>query len=707
VQAGLALLRQRETPRLGISFQGRTRRGLRRHGVHLAALIFPLAAAGAGLPGRDAVVVTPGEQGLVGDADAASQGTIDEEQLENRPLLRPAETLEVIPGVVVTQHSGSGKANQYFLRGFNLDHGTDFAVHVDGMPVNLPSHGHGQGYADLNFLIPEMVEHIHYRKGPYYADEGDFSAAGAAHIHLKRELTGTSAELSLGSFNYGRALLSSGSTLGGGNLLGVLELGFDDGPWINPEKLRKLNGLLRYAQGDDRNGFTLTGMAYSSRWNATDQIPLRAVNDGTLDRFGAVDPTDGGRTSRYSLSGQWARGNETATTRLSAYVYRSDLRLWSNFTYFLSDPVNGDQFQQVDKRTVAGGELSRQWKTQLQGREIEHTLGLRLRNDDIGQVGLFNTVARTRSSTVRDDSVAQTSAGLYYSASIPWTSWLRNYVGLRGDFYRFKVDSDNALNSGKVNDSILSPKLGFVAGPWSNVEYYANWGKGFHSNDARGATITVDPVTGAPVQPVTPLVRATGSELGLRASPFKGFQTSLALYRLDLASELLFVGDAGTTEPSRPSRRQGIEWANYYKPTANVTLDFDANAAKARFTESDPAGNYIPGSPATTFSGGITWGGKEGWTGGLRIRYFGPRPLIEDNSQRSGSSTLVNARLGYVVTRQFKIGLEILNLFDRKVDDITYFYTSRLPGEPAAGVGDKHFHPAEPRTLRLSAVLQF
>jgi hypothetical protein len=431
------------------------------------------------------------------------------------------------------------------------------------------------------------------------------------------------------------------------------------------------------------------------------------VNDGALDRFDTVDPSDGGRASRYSLSGQWARGSETATTRLSAYVYRSDLRLWSNFTYFLNDPINGDQFQQVDRRTVAGGELSHQWKTPFQGRDIEHTVGLRLRNDDIGQVGLFNTIARERLSTVRDDSVAQTSTSLYYSASIPWKGWLRNYVGLRGDFYRFKVDSDNPLNSGKVSDSILSPKLGFVAGPWSNVEYYANWGKGFHSNDARGATITVDPATGAPAQRVTPLVRATGGELGLRASPFKGFQTSLALYRLDLDSELLFVGDAGTTEPSRPSRRQGIEWANFYKPTANVTIDFDATAAKARFTSADPAGDHIPGSPATTLSGGITWGAKEGWSGGLRLRYFGPRPLVEDNSQRSGSSALVNARIGYTVTRQFKVGLEILNLFDRKVDDITYFYTSRLPGEPAAGVEDKHFHPAEPRTLRVSAVLQF
>jgi len=690
-------------------FPGSRKRGFGRvsfWGALIAVLNLGNATA-AGLPGRDAVVVTPGQEGLVGDADAASQGTIDDEQIENRPLSRPGEVLETIPGVVVTQHSGSGKANQYFLRGFNLDHGTDFAVHIDGMPVNLPSHGHGQGYADINFLIPELVEHIHYRKGPYYADEGDFSAAGAAHVHLKRSLDATAVDFTRGSYGYLRTLASGGGAFAGGRLMGALEIGRDDGPWVNPENLRKLNGLLRYARGDEKNGFTLTAMGYSSRWNATDQIPLRAVSDGRVPRFGAVDPTDGGNTSRYSLSTQWIRSNESGSTRVSAYAIRSDLRLFSNFTFFLNNPVNGDQFAQVDKRTVSGGEASQLWKTQFSGREVEHTLGLRLRNDDIGQVSLSNTVARQQTGTVRSDAILQSSAGLYYSASIPWTPWFRSNLGLRGDFYRFRVDSDNPANSGKTRDSLLSPKLGLVFGPWSNVEYYANYGHGFHSNDARGATITVDPATGAAAQRVTPLVRAIGAELGLRASPFKGFQTSVALWRLDLASELVFIGDAGTTEASRASRRQGIEWANYYRPFGSVTFDFDLTLSRARFTNDAPAGNFIPGSTDRTLSGGVTFGEKEGWSGGLRLRYFGPRTLIEDNSQRSDSSTLVNARLGYAINKQFKIGLEVLNLFNRRVDDITYFYASRLQGEPAAGIEDKHFHPAEPRSLRLSAMVNF
>ena len=666
--------------------------------------VLSASARPAGLPGREGIVVTPDQEGLVGQADAASQGTVEDEQLENRPLLRPAEMLEVIPGVVVTQHSGSGKANQYFLRGFNLDHGTDFAVHVDGMPINLPSHGHGQGYADLNFLIPELVEHIHYRKGPYYADEGDFSAAGAAHVHLKRSLRAGFAELTTGSYGYRRGLFGAQREVEGGILLGALEFNQADGPWQNPEGLRKLNGVLRYARGDDDNGLSVTGMAYANRWNATDQIPLRAVESGRLDRFGAVDATDGGRASRYSLSAQWARSDGGTATRASAYVVHSRLDLFSNFTYFLNDPANGDQIEQVDRRTVSGAELSHTWHTTSAGRDFEHTAGLQLRNDDIPEVGLHNTVARQRIATVRNDSVRQTSASLYYANSVAWTPWLRSLLGLRGDQYRFRVASDNPLNSGTTTAGLLSPKFGLVLGPWSEVEYFVNYGYGFHSNDARGTTITVDPASGAPAARVTPLVRAKGGELGARAAPFKGVQTSLSLWRLDIDSELLFTGDAGTTEASRPSRREGVEWANYFKATRNIVADFDITLSRSRFKDSDPAGPYIPGSPDRTVSAGVTY--EEGpWSGGLRLRHFGPRPLIENNSERSAASSLLNAKLGYAPTKTLKLRIDVLNVLNRKVDDITYFYTSRLAGEPLGGVADKHFHPVEPRTLRLSLQL--
>src|SRR3989449_10241861 len=256
------------------------------------------------LPEVDAVLITAPR---LPRSNAASEGDIDAERIESRPVLRPADVLEAVPGMIVTQHSGSGKANQYFLRGFNLDHGTDFAVHVDGIPINLPSHAHGQGYADLNFLIPELVDHIHYRKGPYYADEGDFPAAGAAHLHLRRSLPSGFSELSAGSFGYRRGLFGGNRDLDRGSLLGMLELREGNGPWQNPDRLRRVNGVLRYAQGDDRNGLTVTGMAYASHWNATDQIPARAVESGQIGRFSAIDPSDGGESSRYSLSGQWAK----------------------------------------------------------------------------------------------------------------------------------------------------------------------------------------------------------------------------------------------------------------------------------------------------------------------------------------------------------------------------------------------------------------
>jgi len=614
--------------------------------------------------------------------------------------------LEAVPGVIISQHSGEGKANQYYLRGFNLDHGTDFAVHVDGMPLNLPTHGHGQGYADLNFLIPELVEHIHYRKGPYYADEGDFSAAGAAHVHLARSFNANFAEVKLGSYGYRRSLFGGSTAFGDGKLLGALEVAQDNGPWQNPEQLRKLNGVLRYSRGDEKNGFTITGMAYSSHWNATDQIAQRALDQGVVGRFGAIDPTDGGRSSRQSVSAQWASSDANSSTRASAYVVRSDLKLFSNFTYFLRDPVNGDQFEQVDRRTVSGAQASHTWRTAfIGGREIEHTGGIQLRSDNIGQVGLFNTAARERLSTVRDDSVRQSMTSLYYLNSVTWTPWLRTQAGIRSDYLDYRVNSDNSLNSGSGNASLLSPKIGLVLGPWSNVEYFFNAGTGFHSNDVRGATITVDPATGSPADRVTPLVRAKGAEVGVRASPFKGVQTSVALWRLDIASELVFAGDAGTTQASRASRREGVEWSNYAKLSSRLTGDFDVNLSRARFKDDDAAGNYIPGSVETTASAGLTYASGP-WSGGLRMRYFGPRPLIEDNSQRSGSSLLVNAKLGYEVTKQVRLGMEVLNLFNRKVDDITYFYESRLRNEPA-GVLDKHFHPAEPRTLRVSAMLQF
>jgi hypothetical protein len=647
------------------------------------------------------VTVTSRADDLVGIADSATQGTIGSADLSTRPILRPAELLEAIPGVIVTQHSGAGKANQYFLRGFNLDHGTDFRTTVDGIPVNMPSHGHGQGYTDVNFLIPELVARERYTKGPYAAAEGDFSAAGAVEIDLVDSLPRGLLEATPGTLGYLRLLVGGSTPVAAGNLLGAFEYSHADGPWVHPDDYRKLNGVIRYSREDPGRKLTLTAMGYDGDWNSTDQVPERAVLDGSLDRFGAIDPTDGGESSRFSLSGELAFQGGADRTRIRAYAMRYDLKLFSNFTYFLDDPVNGDQFEQDDDRFVIGGEVDRTWNRRLGGRDWETTAGIQVRRDDIRN-GLFETRERVRLSTTREDDIVLYGGGPFVETRVAWTPILRMTAGLRADVFQATVDSSLAANSGRADDTLLSPKLSLVFGPWSRTEYYLNLGYGFHSNDARGATIAVDPSTGEPAQRVDPLVRARGADVGVRSRIGDRLESTFSAFALDIDSELLFVGDAGITEASRPSRRTGFELANFYKPRDWLGIDLDVALSSARFTDSDPAGDRIPGAVEGVVTGGIAVSDLHGFFGSLRARYFGPRPLVEDDSARSGASTLVYASFGYRVRGGMKLGLEVFNLLDEKAGDIEYFYESRLPGEPAP-VGDVHFHPAESRSFRLVA----
>jgi len=659
-------------------------------------------ARGAGMPTLEVIEVRAGAQDLIGVADAASVGTVTARQLETRPLLRPAEALETVPGLIVTQHAGDGKANQYFLRGFNLDHGTDFAVDIDGMPVNLPTHAHGQGYLDLNFLIPELVERIQYRKGPYAATEGDFSSAGAAHIAYRRALPQDYASFGVGSNGYRRLLSAADKEMaGGGRWLGALEVFHNDGPWTVPEHYQRVNGVLRYSEGTRNHGHSLSFMAYDGDWTSTDQVARRAVDQGLVGRFGSLDPSTGGSTRRLSLSGQWARQDGEVQTRANAYLVDYRLKLFSNFTY-ATDAVHGDQFEQADRRRYGGFGWSRSQPVRWLGQEGDFTWGLQGRLDAIGNVGLYKTQARQRRDTVRSDSVSQGSLGLYGQWGAQWSNWLRSVVGLRHDRYRFNVDSSLAANSGKGSDGITSPKLSLIFGPFTSHEFYYNWGQGFHSNDARGATISVDPTNpSSPMQRVPALVKTRGQEVGWRSAPAPGWNMSLALWRLDLDSELLFVGDAGTTEPSRPSRRQGIEWSNYWTPRDWLTLDGDIALSQARFRNEDTVGNHVPGAVERTASVGIAVHDLGPWRGGLRLRYLGPRALVEDNSVRSASSLMVNLNVGYKLTAKSQMTLEVLNLFNRKASDIDYYYESQLRGE-AAPVADVHSHPAEPRVWRLT-----
>jgi len=651
-------------------------------------------------------VENPAEN-LVGIATASSQGAITARQLDARPIMRSGDVLETVPGLVISQHSGEGKANQYYLRGFNLDHGTDFATTVAGMPVNLPTHGHGHGYADLNFLIPELVSGVQFSKGPYFADQGDFATAGSANINYASVLERPIVRVGGGGEGFARALVAASPSVGPGHLLGALEVEHNDGPWDRPDDYRKVNGLVRYSRGDAVNGLSITGMGYRAKWNSTDQIPLRAIDEGLLDRFGGIDKTDGGDTYRYSGSFEWQRMGNNASLKVSGFGFGYDLNLFSNFTFFLDDPEHGDQFQQADHRFVSGARATYRRVGRWAGREVLNTLGVQLRNDDITNVALYHTESRRRLDTVRQDGVLQTSGAGFAQNETAWTPWLRTLAGVRVDGYHFRVDASDSDNGGARSAGIVSPKGGAAIGPFHGTEFYVNAGLGYHSNDARGATITRDPSTGARVDPVTPLVRAKGAEVGVRTVAARHLHSSVTLWTLSLASELVFVGDAGTTEPSRPSRRYGLEWANYFTPKPWLTLDGDVSWSQARFADADPAGDRIPGSVGTVISAGATLDSVRNVFGSIRLRFVGPRALVEDDSVRSKATSLVNLEGGYRLAKNVKLAVDVFNLLDAKDSDIDYYYTSRLLGEPSGGINDIHLHPTLPRTARVNLVVGF
>lgn len=651
------------------------------------------------------VAIDGSKMSQLGLLDAANAGVIGKKELASMTTYRPGELLESIPGLIVSQHSGEGKANQFYLRGFNLDHGTDLRTTLDEMPVNQRSHAHGQGWTDLNFLIPELTARMEFKKGPYSSTTGDFSAAGSAAMLYANRLSQSIASVTLGQNAYRRALLAASPDFADGSLLYALELTGNDGPFVNPDKFKKVNAVLRYSEGFANNGFSLSAMLYRGKWNATDQIPLRAVEKGEISRFDTIDNTDGGEAHRYSLSGTWRRTATADASKVSAYLINTGLDLYSNFTYFMDDPINGDQFSQPDRRVTSGLNASHTWHSHLNGKNTDFTIGTQLQNDNIFN-GLHKTKARQQLSTVRQDHIVETSLGLYVDVSTRWSESFRTNVGLRHDQYRFQVDGDRRENSGKANDHITSPTASFIFGPWNKTEFYLNLGTGFHSNDARATLTTIDPQSLEATGKSPGLVRARGSELGMRTELVPGLQTSISLYRLDFDSELSFVGDAGTTEAGRPSRRHGIEISNSYQASDWLSIDFDAAYAKARSRDFDPAGNRIVGAVEGVAQLSATVDKLGAWSGTLRLRYFGPRALLEDNSVRSKASSTLNGRIAYKFSPTLKLELEGFNLSNRRASAIDYYYESQLKGE-ASPKEDIHFHPLESRSFRLMLVKTF
>ncbi len=644
----------------------------------------------------------------IGSTESASKGVIGSEVLVSRALLRPGEILEHIPGMVVTQHSGDGKANQYFLRGMNLDHGTDFATSLNGMPINMPSHAHGQGYTDLNFLIPELVNKVQYNKGPYYAESGDFSSAGSAKITYRTQLKEPFAELSLGLNGYQRVVAANTVTLNEDTrLISALERMNNNGPWRTPEGLRKTNALLSLAQGTASNGWSSFFSAYQAHWNATDQVPSRLLAEGQyggqgFGLFDAVDPSDGAKTNRYSLSGEWQALSKEHIDKVNWYGIYSDLNIFSNFTYF-TDPISrpfGDQFEQFEKRNVLGAAFSRSWLSdEKASHTFVNTLGLQLRQDAI-HLGLNNTAHRTVMQNVRLDNIKQLQIGVYAENEMYWQEWLKTIAGLRFDQFNFQVNGFLLPeNSGAKQSTQLSPKFSLILGPWQKTELFYNQGQGFHSNDARGVLAKVDPVPG--------LIASMGQEIGLKTQVLKNLQTTLALWRLRFDSELYYSGETGSTQAGRPSERRGVEMAHHFTPTEHWLLDATFAWTKARYSDKDPAGNFIPNAVDKVANLSVTARNFGPWSGSIGVRYIGPAALIENNSVQSAPSVSANLRVSKKINSSTLVTLDVLNLLNRHNNDIAYYYNSRLSGESMAGVDDLHLHPSELRTFRLSTKIKF
>jgi hypothetical protein len=677
------------------------------------------------------VVVEGRQDSMIGIASSATQGTVGATEIQERPILRSGEILETVPGVIITQHAGGGKANQYFLRGFNLDHGTDFAVFLDDMPLNLPSHAHGEGYSDMNTVIPELVQRLVYEKGPYYADVGNYGSAGAAHLEFYKTLPQDFVTAEGGMFGYERAVFGASQKLGPGNLLYGGEASHDDGPWVHPDDYSKFNGLLTYSQGNDASGFSVTGRACHGQWNSSDQLPENAVP--LVGFFGTLNPADGGNSERYSLQAEWHRQDGNSETKIMAHGFYYDLDLFSDFTYYLTDTNRGDQFEQQDRRWVGGLDARHTISSQWFGCDTENSFGLQARNDWINN-GLYQTENRARvdkfdsatgtllPATTEADHFTDTEVGIYAENKAQWTDKFRSVLALRGDLDYFDVTSlVTSADSGTSATLLPSPKLNLIFGPWAKTEFYVQGGFSFHSNDGRGATQNVEPVSAdnpypnTPVEKLRGLIQTKGAEIGVRTLLVPHLQSTLSLWYLYSDSELQQDGDTGGTVASKePDNRYGVEWANYYTPVKHLAFDLDLAESTARFTLVDaadaapgsPGGTRVPEAVGAVIASGITLFDLNGFSASLRLRYFGPRDLTSDGIYRSDATMLLNAEAGYQINKTWRIFAEFLNLLDSRDHDIDYAYESRITPAAAPAFTDV-FHPVEPFQVRAGLTARF
>lgn len=678
----------------------------------------------------EAVEVEDGRgKDLIGLAETASQGEVSQAQFEYRPLSRNGELVEVVPGVVATQHSGSGKANQYFLRGFNLDHGTDFTTYVDGIPMNMTTHAHGQGYMDLNSVIPELVKNIEYGKGPYYAEVGDFAAAGYAKMHTMDKLSEGIVKFTAGEYDYYRTLIANSNKVGDGDLLYAGEFNLYNGPWEVPEDAQKFNGMIRYTLDRHDWGMSINGKAYTNSWTATNQIPQSSIDNGDLGLYGAMDPSDGGTSNRYSLSSNFWQTGDNWKNEANIYSLYTDLNMYSNFSGYTLSPTNpsnlpldptakyypSDQILQTERRVQTGGDFQHTRYNKVLGFEMDNSIGLQLRHDDIMGLGLYRTDQRQIVETVSDSDVGVTTVGAYIKNHTHWHEKVRTITGFRSDFINNDVRvRDSGSGSNSVNDAnsdnrgqvMLSPKISLVVGPWYDTEYFINGGYGYHSNDARGTTLQFNPsdgqALGADASRITPAAWSRGAETGIRTNFIPDLNSTFAVWWLQSSQELVFVGDEGTTDVNRKSNRYGIELTNYYKPTDWLTLDADLALTTAEYADDK---SFVANSVGRVISTGVTVVAPNGLFGTLRLRHFGRVPLDEAGDYWAGDTNIVNLGAGYK-QKQYKLEIDIFNILGSEQNDIAYAYDYAYPNGANTATGILK-HPVEPRMVRGTITVNF
>lgn len=630
----------------------------------------------------------------------ATEQTRWSKDLELRPSNTPSDVMRLTPSLMISQHHGGGKADQILFRGFDSDHGTDFQVTVDGIPVNLVSHAHGQGYADLHWLIPETIDRVEIFKGSYFPHLGDFATSGAINIVTKRRDKDTTFTLMVGNYDTQRYLgiLSPPE----GTLLTpyiAFEAYHNDGPFKNPNHYNRINMFSKFTlSSTSSSNLTLLATYFKTKWDASGEIPSRAVRDDSLGRFGSVDPSEGGNSERQNLSLIYNYLDAHQSLRAQTWMSWYRLRLWSNFTFFLNDPVNGDGIEQNDKRFLIGNNVVYRRNYSLWDIPTETLLGFQSRFDHI-KVGLFNQVTRQRLRTTNDNGIQQTNLGWFAHQEIRTAHWFRAQLGARVDNFWWDVTQAGPATqpiAGSASKSIASPKLNLIFTPFTDnklaqrTNLFLNLGGGFHSNDAR---VVVQDST-------RPLARYWGGELGWRTRLLEKMEFSAAYWRSYLSSELVFIGDEGTFEPSGSSKRQGIESELRYDILPWLSYDLDVSYTWAKFTN----GDAVPLAPRALAFTGFTVRHDSGLQARLQMRYTGSRYAIDERSIKVPPSAIFDLSLKYLWKR-CELFLSFENLANKKWRAAEHAFVSRLQGEPPAGVLDAHFTPGEPFTVKAGIAI--